>query len=601
MTQYVINIGALPNDGTGDPLRTAFNDVNLNFDQVFAAGPVLSNIQIANNTIITTNTNGDLILATNGVGTIRAAANFLPDIGNVRYIGSPFQRFNTVYTRQLDALNATIYGNAAVTGNLSVTGNIVTNNYSNLDIANINITMGVGAPDPLSADGGGLILDGANATMLYNANLDAWTFNKPIYSTGTVSATYFEGDGSLLTNVIAVANAETLTGYYINSTVTDSSLTSVGELVGLSVVGNIIANEIQANFFGDGGNLYNINGSNITGNVALASLANLATLATTANLAIFANTAANANAAIFAVQAAHANLAQVANTVSTNAQPNITSVGTMTYLAVAGNIQTGNLLTNNYYYANGIAVDFSGTYSNANVIAYLPTNTANIQFSNLVLANAGANTTSIVRQNQLEPFGTEPFGIELFTQADDNPGVFSSIAAGTDYSALSSSNAGNAEVIVQGGYGISLQTSNITGGSLKTWSFVSTGEAYFPGNVHPTGIWTNNYRYANGVPVSFSGGGNSTPGGLDTQIQFNDLGTFGGDAGLTYNKTTDTLAAVNANVTGNLSANAFYIGNTVFTRTLTVGRVVTPVTVPLASNNSFNVLTGSGNVVVYTT
>ena len=46
MTQYVINIGAIPNDGTGDPLRTAFNETNLNFDQVFAAGPVLSNVQI---------------------------------------------------------------------------------------------------------------------------------------------------------------------------------------------------------------------------------------------------------------------------------------------------------------------------------------------------------------------------------------------------------------------------------------------------------------------------------------------------------------------------------------------------------------------------
>jgi len=48
-------------------------------------------------------------------------------------------------------------------------------------------------------------------------------------------------------------------------------------------------------------------------------------------------------------------------------------------------------------------------------------------------------------------------------------------------------------------------------------------------------------------------------------------------------------------------ATAYYIGGTVLTRTLTVGRTTTPVTVPLATNNSFNVLTGSGNVVVYTT
>jgi hypothetical protein len=36
-------------------------------------------------------------------------------------------------------------------------------------------------------------------------------------------------------------------------------------------------------------------------------------------------------------------------------------------------------------------------------------------------------------------------------------------------------------------------------------------------------------------------GGGGTPGGADTQVQFNDGGAFGGDAGLTYNKTTDEL------------------------------------------------------------
>ena len=35
------------------------------------------------------------------------------------------------------------------------------------------------------------------------------------------------------------------------------------------------------------------------------------------------------------------------------------------------------------------------------------------------------------------------------------------------------------------------------------------------------------------------GGGGGTPGGSDTQVQFNDAGSFGGDAGFTYNKTTD--------------------------------------------------------------
>ena len=42
-----------------------------------------------------------------------------------------------------------------------------------------------------------------------------------------------------------------------------------------------------------------------------------------------------------------------------------------------------------------------------------------------------------------------------------------------------------------------------------------------------------------------AGGAGGTPGGADTQVQFNDSSSFGGDAGLTYNSSTDTLTGVN--------------------------------------------------------
>lgn len=61
------------------------------------------------------------------------------------------------------------------------------------------------------------------------------------------------------------------------------------------------------------------------------------------------------------------------------------------------------------------------------------------------------------------------------------------------------------------------------------------------------------------------GGGNGSPGGANTQVQFNDAGTFGGDAGFTYNKNTNTLQVENisagdtlndtVNIVGNLSVN----------------------------------------------
>ena len=50
----------------------------------------------------------------------------------------------------------------------------------------------------------------------------------------------------------------------------------------------------------------------------------------------------------------------------------------------------------------------------------------------------------------------------------------------------------------------------------------------------------------------------STPGGLDTEVQFNDGGSFGGDSGLTYNKTTDILT-----ITGGVIAAGINVAPTV--------------------------------------
>ena len=127
----VINIGAIPNDGTGDPLRTAFNDVNLNFANVFAYGPVLSNIRIANNTILTTNTNGNLILNPNGVGVVQANAHVVPDQTRIRNLGAPNLLWDTTYTQYLNAASATIG-----------TANIANIGTFYIDVANLHISGG---------------------------------------------------------------------------------------------------------------------------------------------------------------------------------------------------------------------------------------------------------------------------------------------------------------------------------------------------------------------------------------------------------------------------------------------------------------------------
>jgi hypothetical protein len=61
MAKQTINIGTAPNDGTGTPLRTAFDYCNLNFTELYTAvGPSGNNIVVPGNATIT----GDLTVDT---------------------------------------------------------------------------------------------------------------------------------------------------------------------------------------------------------------------------------------------------------------------------------------------------------------------------------------------------------------------------------------------------------------------------------------------------------------------------------------------------------------------------------------------------------
>ena len=164
MTQYVIDIGVAANDGTGDPLRTAFNETNLNFDQVFAAGPVLSNVRIANNTILTTTTNGNLILAPNGVGVVQSNVHIVPNTSNIRNLGSSTQRWSTVYAQYLDSNQINL------ANSLSISGTLTVNQITSDDSSFVTIEDGLDVNGDVTAD--------SVAVSGY--------FNLPVYANTTV-------------------------------------------------------------------------------------------------------------------------------------------------------------------------------------------------------------------------------------------------------------------------------------------------------------------------------------------------------------------------------------------------------------------------------
>lgn len=74
MAQQTINIGTAPNDGTGTPLRTAFDYCNLNFTELYTAvGPSGNNIVVPGTATIT----GDLTVATDTLKVVSASNRVL--------------------------------------------------------------------------------------------------------------------------------------------------------------------------------------------------------------------------------------------------------------------------------------------------------------------------------------------------------------------------------------------------------------------------------------------------------------------------------------------------------------------------------------------
>jgi len=94
--------------------------------------------------------------------------------------------------RTIDALrgNNVTVNNLVVSGDLEVQGNTVTVNAATLTVEDKNILLANGAINPAQADGAGITIAGANATILYVAENDQLEINKDL---NVVANVHIEG------------------------------------------------------------------------------------------------------------------------------------------------------------------------------------------------------------------------------------------------------------------------------------------------------------------------------------------------------------------------------------------------------------------------
>jgi hypothetical protein len=336
---------------------------------ISGANVVSANTFTATGNITAGNANlGNSVIANYFIGNFYGTANSATTAGTVTTAAQP----NITSVGTLTGLTST--------GTVNLTG---ASNVALGPVANVHITGGSNG-QYLQTDGSGIlswstVSSGSTSNISNgnsNVNIPAANGNVNISAVGNANVLVITGTGANITgtanitgnltagNLIAGSgsggnisganniSANTLTGNL--TTAAQPNITSVGTLTSLSVTGNVssgnanLGNAVVANFFiGSGANLTSIPAGNISGQVANAL---------------------------------------VAGTVYTNAQPNITSVGTLTSANVTGNIvSNANIVTDLIVgRTSGITITATGTNQNINLT---PTGTGTVNVGNFIISN----------------------------------------------------------------------------------------------------------------------------------------------------------------------------------------------------------------------
>ena len=304
--------------------------------------PTLGNIS-------TINIDGDAANVLYGNGVFAAATS--PAL-----TGDGYQLSNITGANVSGEVGFAAVANSVALANVSGAGNIAS---IDIDGAAGNVLYGNGVF--AAAPGGGSYGD-SNVVTLLNA-----FGSNAITTTGLIT-----GDGGGLSNiaganVTGTINTAVLAQEVINSA--QPNIGSVGTLSELLVSNTIVSVGLTANtgditvtagvFAGDGGSISNVVGANVSGEVGFAAVANSVAIANVSGAGNIATVNLDGNTANYLDGTGSwgpvtATTATTAGTVTTAAQPNITSLGTLVDLTVTGNIAGGNINAN----TNGFAIGY---------------------------------------------------------------------------------------------------------------------------------------------------------------------------------------------------------------------------------------------------
>jgi hypothetical protein len=555
-----------------DSQNFTFDGVTANIQGVL----IVNNVEIDSNSV--SSTVGNLLLETPAGSFVSVpgnllisgliTGNLLPS-ANVTYnLGSPTQRWNEIFL----AANTIDIGGATISADIA-TGSLILK----------------------GPDGAEFVLTGSSPT-------DSFGVFGIVEAGNTSSAT------STTTGALRVAGGAGIAGNIFAGGIVDIAGNSI-------YLGNLVLKDNGSNIFG----LYAADGvtpatisqtsvdttkiSNGTSNVQVVSANANVTVSVggTSNVMVVSSTGAN----ILGILGVTGNITSgnlsgslITGTLTTAAQPNVTSVGTLTSVSVAGNVTGGNLVT------TGIVATGTLTTSGNATIAGNLTVSGNVISVNVTDLNVvdpiiglgrGANNTPLTvndgkdRGEQLWYYTTAEQS--AFIGYDNSAGK---LIAATNVSVSSEvvtvNNYGN--LIVGGLESATISaTGNANVGNLGTAGQITATGNITGDNLNTTGNITGNYLLAN---ITFASGYNTTK--LFNGTSEANIGTSGGNLAISIGGTSNVMvvsstgvvvtgtstASGNANVgnlgttgqitaTGNVSASNYNLsGNIVDTGALTL-------------------------------
>lgn len=212
MPRQGINIGSTANDGTGDPLRTAFDKINDNFVEVYGAlNPASSTLKFVSNSLVSEATNSTITIDPAGTGTIELASstNVSGSLTVTGQVDAVSLSTDTISTASNQNLSITPGG----TGSILADGITIKDNTISASNTNDNLI--------LSAAGTGNIEVGAitvNGTTLSAADSTKITIAETLDVTGAVA----------LLSTLSVSGGTTLVGNTTvdNITINDSTIST---------------------------------------------------------------------------------------------------------------------------------------------------------------------------------------------------------------------------------------------------------------------------------------------------------------------------------------------------------------------------------------